>query len=147
MSIEEQIKIIVKQELEATLADIENRVKSSFMEENNTLKEELEAIAAKIGGLDASLSVGLSDITAQTKKENIRIKEDIEALTGQIAGLSATIEGLVGRVETLEEELKNRWSLVVKLRKYTLDQLMSEYKRLTGTMRPEQEEMDENVEI
>ncbi len=147
MSIEEQIKTIVKQELEAPLADIENRVKSSFMGENNTLKEELEAIAAKIGGLDASLSVCVSDITAQTKKENIRIKEDIDALTGQIAGLSATIEGLVGRVGTLEEELTNRWSLVVKLRKYTLDQLMSEYKRLTGTMSPEQVEMDENVEI
>ena len=146
MSIEEQIKTIVKQELEAPLADIENRVKSSFRRENNTLKEELEAIAAQIGGLDASLNVGVSSITAQTKKENIRIKEDIEALTGQIAGLSTTIEGLASRVETLEEELNNRWSLVVKLRKYTLDQLMSEYKRLTGTMRPEQEEMDENAE-
>jgi hypothetical protein len=35
---------------------------------------------------------------------------------------------------------------VVKLRKYTLDQLMSEYKRLTGSMRPEQEEPVENAE-
>ncbi len=42
--------------------------------------------------------------------------------------------------------MNNRWSLVVKLRKYTLDQLMSEYKRLTGQMRPEQEESVENVE-
>ena len=47
---------------------------------------------------------------------------------------------------TLEEELNNRWSLVVKLRKYTLDQLMSEYKRLTGSLRPEQEETNENAE-
>jgi len=37
--------------------------------------------------------------------------------------------------------------LVVKLRKYTLDQLMSEYKRLTGTLRPDQEESPENAEI
>jgi peptidoglycan hydrolase CwlO-like protein len=147
MSIEEQIKTIVKQELEEPLAEIEKSLKTSFRRENSTLKEDLAAIAAQIGGLDANLKEGMGSLSAQTKKENIRIKEDIEALTGQIAGLSATIEGLVGRVETLEEELKNRWSLVVKLRKYTLDQLMSEYKRLTGTMRPEQEEMDENVEI
>jgi chaperonin cofactor prefoldin len=147
LSIEEQIKTIVKQELEAPLSDIENRVKSSFRQENNTLREELQAIAAQISGLDASLNDGVSAITAQTKKENIKIKEDIETLTGQISGLGATIDDLTGRIETLEEELNNRWSLVVKLRKYTLDQLMSEYKRLTGTMRPEQEETDENAEI
>jgi len=38
-------------------------------------------------------------------------------------------------------------SLVVKLRKYTLDQLMSEYNRLKGTLRPEREETLENAEI
>ena len=147
MSIEQQIKTIAKQELEAPLADIENRLKSSFRRESNTLKEELEAIAAQIGGLDASLKEGVSALTAQTKKENIRIKADVETLTSQIASLSTTIDDLNGRITTLEEELNNRWSLVVKLRKYTLDQLMSEYKRLTGTMRPEQKEIDENADI
>ena len=147
MSIEQQIKTIVKLELEAPLADIENRLKSSFRRENNQLKEEFEAIAAQIGGLDATLKEGVSALTAQTQKENIRIKEHIETLTGQIAGLSVSIEDLNGRITTLEVELNNRWSLVVKLRKYTLDQLMSEYKRLTGTMRPEQEELDENAKI
>jgi len=147
MSIEEQIKTIVKQELEAPLADIENRLKSSFRRENNALKAEFEAIAAQIGGLDASLKEGVNALTSQTKKDNIRIKEDIEALTGQLASVNETLVTLASRLETLEEELTNRWSLVVKLRKYTLDQLMSEYKRLTVSMRPEQEEKDENVEI
>jgi chromosome segregation ATPase len=147
MSIEEQIKTIVKQELEAPLADIENRLKSSFRRENNALKAEFEAIAAQIGGLDASLKEGVNALTSQTKKDNIRIKEDIEALTGQLASVNETLVTLAGRLETLEEELNNRWSLVVKLRKYTLDQLMSEYKRLTVSMRPEQEEKDENAEI
>jgi len=147
MSIEEQIKTIVKQELEAPLADIENRLKSSFRRENNALKAEFEAIAAQIGGLDASLKEGVNALTSQTKKDNIRIKEDIEALTGQLASVNETLVTLASRLETLEEELNNRWSLVVKLRKYTLDQLMSEYKRLTVSMRPEQKEKDENAEI
>lgn len=147
MSIEEQIKTIVKQELEAPLADIENRLKSSFRRENNALKVEFEAIAAQIGGLDASLKESVNVLTSQTKKDNIRIKEDIAALTGQLASVNEALVTLTSRLETLEEELNNRWSLVVKLRKYTLDQLMSEYKRLTGSMRPEQEEKDENAEV
>lgn len=147
MSIEEQIKTIVKQELEAPLADIENRLKSSFRRENNALKVEFEAIAAQIGGLDASLKESVNVLTSQTKKDNIRIKEDIAALTGQLASVNEALVTLTSRLETLEEELNNRWSLVVKLRKYTLDQLMSEYKRLTGSMRPEQEEKDENADI
>jgi chromosome segregation ATPase len=147
MSIEEQIKTIVKQELEEPLAEIEKSLKTSFRRENSTLKEDLAAIAAQIGGLDANLKEGIGALSTQTKKENIKVKENIETLTGQLAGLNETIVALAGRIETLEEELNNRWSLVVKLRKYTLDQLMSEYKRLTGTMRPEQEETDENAEI
>ena len=147
MSIEEQIKTIVKQELEEPLAEIEKSLKISFRRENSTLKEDLAAIAAQIGGLDANLKEGIGALSVQTKKDNIKVKEDIETLTGQLADLNETIVALAGRIETLEEELHNRWSLVVKLRKYTLDQLMSEYKRLTGTMRPEQEEKDENAEI
>ena len=147
MSIEEQIKTIVKQELEAPLAEIEKNLKNSFRRENSNLQVDLEAIVAQIGGLDASLKDGIGALSAQTKKDNIKVKEDIEDLTGQLAGLNEALVTLTGRIETLEEELNNRWSLVVKLRKYTLDQLMSEYKRLTGTMRPEQEEKDENVEI
>lgn len=147
MSIEEQIKTIVKQELEAPLIKIEESLKTSFRQENSNLKEDLEAIVAQIGGLDASLKDGIRTLSAQTKKENIKVKEDIVALTGQLAGLNETLVTLTGRIETLEEELNNRWSLVVKLRKYTLDQLMSEYKRLTGTTRMEQEETDEHIEI
>jgi archaellum component FlaC len=147
MSIEEQIKTIAKQEIETPLVDIEKRLKTSFKRENAKVKEDLDAIAAQIGGLDASLKEGIVTLSAQTKKETIKIKEDVEAMTGQISGLVTTVEDLTGRIETLEEELNNRWSLVVKLRKYTLDQLMSEYKRLTGTMRPDQEETDENAEI
>ncbi|MCW3988507.1 MAG: hypothetical protein NWE88_00345 [Candidatus Bathyarchaeota archaeon] len=147
MSIEEQIKTLVKQELEVSLVEIEESLKTSFRRENSNMKEDLEALVAQIGGLDASLKDGIKTLSAQTKKENIKVKEDIVALTGQLASLNETLMGLTGTMETLEEELNNRWSLVVKLRKYTLDQLMSEYKRLTGTTRPEQEVTDEHAEI
>jgi peptidoglycan hydrolase CwlO-like protein len=145
MSIEEQIKTIAKREIETPLQDIEDRLKTSFRRDNAKLKEDLDAIADQIGGLDTTLKEGIINLSAQTKKDTIKIKEDVEALTDQISGLVASVEDLTGRIETLEEELNNRWSLVVKLRKYTLDQLMSEYKRLTGTMRPEQEETEENA--
>jgi len=84
---------------------------------------------------------------ATIKKENRQLREDIQELGGQLKAFVAQLEDLQGRIGKLEEELNNRWSLVVKLRKYTLDQLMSEYKRLTGQMRPEQEESVENAEI
>ncbi len=147
MSIEDHIKTIAKQELEESMKDIENRLNESLKQENDKLKQDLETIAEKIERIDESLKEGVSVLTSQTKKENIKIKDDIEVLTGKLSNLSITIEDLTNRVVTLEEELHNRWSLVVKLRKYTLDQLMSEYKRLTGSMRPEQEEISENAEI
>jgi len=111
MSIEEQIRRIAIEELDAKSDEIDKKLRSTIKRESSKLKEELEALSGKIDELGTSLA-------------------DVE-----------------GRITTLEEELNNRWSLVVKLRKYTLDQLMSEYKRLTGAMRPEQEETDENAEI
>ncbi len=85
-------------------------------------------------------------LKAAYRKDNRQIREDLKVLTGKLEKFTVQMEDLQGRIEKLEEEMNNRWSLVVKLRKYTLDQLMSEYKRLTGQMRPEQEESVENVE-
>jgi archaellum component FlaC len=127
------------------MKEIEIRLSESLKQENSKLKEDLETISEKIEKIDESLNEGVSVLTSQTKKENIKIKDDLEVLTVKLSNLSITVEDLTNRVVTLEEELHNRWSLVVKLRKYTLDQLMSEYKRLTGSMRSEQEELDENA--
>jgi predicted nuclease with TOPRIM domain len=111
MSIEEQIRMIAKQELDIQLSDAEKRLR------------------------------------AQSRQENKEILDQIEGITAQLEALNETITDLSSRIEKLEEDLSNRFGLVVKLRKYTLDQLMSEYKRLTGSMRPEQEESAENAEI
>jgi chromosome segregation ATPase len=111
MSIEEQIRALVKQEMDIQLSDAEKRIR------------------------------------AHSQQDNKEILDQIEGITKQIETLNETIADLSSRIEKLEEDLSNRFGLVVKLRKYTLDQLMSEYKRLTGSMRPEKEESAENAEI
>lgn len=109
------------------------------------IEEQIREIAKE------ALETQLIDIDKQLKSsfrsDTIQLKEQIERLNTSLDEILARIEGMNGRIGKLEEELNNRWSLVVKLRKYTLDQLMSEYKRLTGQMRPEQEESVENAEI
>jgi uncharacterized protein (DUF3084 family) len=106
----------------------------------------LEAIATQIGELNTNLKAEIENISAQDKKEHIKVKDDIETLTGQLDSLDETLTILTSRIETFDDEISNRWSLVVKLRKYTLDQLMSEYKRLTINMRPGKNETDEKIE-
>jgi predicted nuclease with TOPRIM domain len=66
---------------------------------------------------------------------------------GDIEEIGVQLEELSARLGKLEEDLSKRLGILVKLRKYTLDQLMSEYKRLKGSMRPEQEELGENADI
>lgn len=99
----------------------------------------------------AELETQLVDVEnrmeASYKRDNKELKDDIGAVRDQLEEMNAVLSDLVSRIEKLEEDLSNRFGLVVKLRKYTLDQLMSEYKRLTGSMRPDQEESIENAEI
>jgi peptidoglycan hydrolase CwlO-like protein len=108
---------------------IEEQIRTIAKEELSTEFEEIE-----------------KSLKAAYRKDNRQIREDLKVLTGKIEKFTVQMDDLLQRIEKLEEEMNNRWSLVVKLRKYTLDQLMSEYKRLTGQMRPEQEESIENAE-
>ena len=100
-------------------------------------------------------------MNAMSIEEQIKkmAREEIRGQLSEIeAGLRAYLEKEIGeikerqadllaRTEALESRLDERMSLLMKIRKHTLDQLMSEYKRLTGSMRPEQEEPAENAEI
>ncbi|MCW3992374.1 MAG: hypothetical protein NWE79_06675 [Candidatus Bathyarchaeota archaeon] len=71
-----------------------------------------------------------------------------EYLEKEIEEIREQLSDLTSRTEKLETRLDERVNLLVKLRKYTLDQLMSEYKRLTEVIRPaEREETAENAEI
>ena len=110
-----------------------------------SIEEQIRTIAKD------ELQTQLDDIEKRMRssfrKESNEIKEQIQAISAQMEDLGTLIADLNLRTQKLEEDLSNRFGLVVKLRKYTLDQLMSEYKRLTGTLRPEQEELPENAEI
>jgi peptidoglycan hydrolase CwlO-like protein len=110
-----------------------------------SIEEQIQTIAK------AELETQLADVEnrmkASYKRDNKELKDDIGAVRDQLEEMNAVLSDLVSRIEKLEEDLSNRFGLVVKLRKYTLDQLMSEYKRLTGSMRPDQEESVENAEI
>ena len=96
MSIETQIRKIVKEELKRQLDEIEKR----FMEQ---LEKELDEVKKQ-----------LSEVCERTDK--------------------------------LEDEVSDRWNVLVKLRKYTLDQMVSEYKRISEIIRPGKEETEETVE-
>lgn len=109
---------------------IEEQIRKIAKEELSTQFEEFEEL-----------------LTTSYRKNSRQVREDLKELTGKFDEITSQLDDLRQRIEKLEEEMNNRWSLVVKLRKYTLDQLMSEYKRLTGQMRPEQEESVENAEI
>ena len=97
--------------------------------------------------LQAQLDDLEKHLRSSFRKESNEIKEQIQSVNTQMEDLGTLIADLNLRTGKLEEDLSNRFGLVVKLRKYTLDQLMSEYKRLTGTLRPDQEESTENAKI
>ena len=88
--------------------------------------------------------IAKEELKAQLDEIEGRFKEQLEKGIGD---LGEQLAALSSRTEKLEKELHDKMSLVVKLRKYTLDQLMSEYNRLKGTLRPEREETVENAEI
>lgn len=136
MSIEEQIRTIAKQELESQIAELDKRFQEALDKEVGEVKAQIDDLNENIGSLGSQIE---SRFRGVLDKEVTEVKGQVEGMAGQLEEISA-------RLGKLEEDLSNRWGLVVKLRKYTLDQLMSEYKRLTGSMRPEQEEPAENAE-
>jgi len=70
-------------------------------------------------------------------EESIRemIKEELEAQLGELSSLPS-------RIDALERDLREKWGLMLSLRKRTLDQLMLEYRNLK-----EPESQDLNAEV
>jgi len=70
-------------------------------------------------------------------EESIRemIKEELKAQLEELSSLSS-------RIDVLERELKERWGLILSLRKHTLDQLMLEYRNLK---KPESQDLNAEV--
>ena len=70
------------------------------------------------------------------RKESNEVKEKIQEISIQLEEMGTLIAELNLRTEKLEKDIINKFDLIVKLRKYTLDQLISEYKRLMGIPYP-----------
>ncbi len=103
--------------------DIEEQIRAIAKEELETLLDRIE-----------------KQLHRDFDKEN-------EVVKSQLEEIKTVIEDLSSRIKKIEDDSSNRWGLLVKLRKYTLDQMLSEYKRLTGTLHPEHEESTEKAEI
>jgi len=89
-------------------------------------------------------NIAKEELKAEISKmeEGIRgyLEEELEEIKSQLADLKSRTEGL-------EKRLDDRMNLLVKLRKYTLDSLMSEYNRFMDAVRPEKEESAENTDL
>jgi len=70
-------------------------------------------------------------------EETIRkiVKEEFEAQTANV----------ISRIDALEREMKEKWGIVLTLRKNTLDQLQLEYRNLLGAQK--REDLNKDVEI
>jgi archaellum component FlaC len=63
----------------------------------------------------------------------------------ELDGFRKQLSEVSSRTEMIEKQLHEKVNILVKLRKYTLDQLMSEYNRLMDVIQPEKE-TPENTE-
>ena len=70
------------------------------------------------------------------RKESNEVKEKIQEISIQLEEMGTLIAELNLRTEKLEKDIINKFDLILKLRKYTLDQLISGYKRLMGIPYP-----------
>ena len=110
-----------------------------------SIEEQIRTIA--MDELQTQLADVKKRMRGSFRKESNEIKKQIQAMSTQLEEMGTLIVELNLRAEKLEEDLINRFGFIAKLRKHTLDKLMSEYKRLTGTQRPNQEESAKNTEI
>jgi len=95
---------------------IEEQIRELVMEELKTQLEEIESRSQRL------------------------IEKELEAMKGQLSSIAA-------RMEKIEGEIGKKWNILVRLRRHTLDRLMSEYRKVEDVMRPEREESEEPSEI
>lgn len=57
-------------------------------------------------------------------------KEEAEELKNEIGAILSQLESLLTLVDNIEDELSKKMSLMARLRKYTLDRVVSEYNKL-----------------
>lgn len=74
------------------------------------------------------------------------IDRELERFLEELEKFKVEVSGLCERVGKLEANSKNKWNILLKLRKHTIDQLMMEYRKISEIIRPtEREEAEETV--
>lgn len=77
-----------------------------------------------------------------------KIRELAKAeLDAQLEEIREQLSRVSSRIDTIEGEMNKKWSLLMNTRKYTLEQLMLEYRNLKGELSLNNEDLDENAEI
>jgi len=77
-----------------------------------------------------------------------KIRELAKAeLDAQLEEIREQLSGVSSRIDAIEGEMNKKWSLLMNTRKYTLEQLMLEYRSLKGELSLKNEDLDENAEI
>ena len=69
-----------------------------------------------------------------------QLEKELDEFRGQLSDIAA-------RTEKIEGEMGKKWNILVRLRKYTLDKLMSEYSKVEESMHPVKEEAGEPSEM
>jgi len=75
-----------------------------------------------------------------------RIDEELKKFLEELEKFRGEISELCERVGKLETNSKNKWNLLLKLRKHTIDQLMTEYRKIAESIRPAEREEGESEE-
>jgi hypothetical protein len=74
------------------------------------------------------------------------IDGELKRFLEELEKFKVEISEICERVGKLETNSKNKWNLLLKLRKHTIDQLMAEYRKIAEIIRPaEREEAEETV--
>jgi len=69
-----------------------------------------------------------------------QLEKELDEFRGQLSDIAA-------RTEKIEGEMGSKWNILVRLRRYTLDKLMSEYSKVEESMHPVKEEAGEPSEM
>ena len=110
-----------------------------------SVEEQIRTIAKD--ELQTQLDTIEEGMRSSFRKQSNELKKKIQVISIQLEEMGTLIAELNLRTEKLEKDLINKFDLIVKLRKNTLGQLISEYKRLMGTLYPNLEESAEKAEI
>lgn len=100
------------------------------LERMRSIEEQIKEI------VKGELKAQLEEIEARFQR---LIEEELQKIGGQLSDIDT-------RIEKIEAASNNKWNTLLKLKRYTLDQLMSEYRNFADAMWPEREQTEETAE-